>query len=174
MARLAVMTFAILREPWGSPAVAGFEERTDGVFDDVAVADGMIAYDDDQIDAAGLTSEERWGRFTVPRLYPYDRSDPTQAREAVTLSIWRDIPSVFRFAYAGRHLEALQRRDEWVERRRPDYVLWWIDDDEMPSWAEACARLDRLHEEGPSPAAFDFHHPFDAGGRPTERPSLRS
>src|ERR1700682_5823416 len=49
MARLAFMTFGVLREPWGSPGVAGFEARLDRVFAAADLAPGMIARDDTEI-----------------------------------------------------------------------------------------------------------------------------
>jgi hypothetical protein len=91
----------------------------------------------------------------------------------MTLSIWRDIDAVFAFVYSGLHLEALRQRAAWFEPRRwPSYVAWWIADDEQPTWPDATARLDRLHVDGPSATAFDFHHPFDPLGRPIPRPML--
>jgi hypothetical protein len=46
------------------------------------------------------------------------------------------------------------------------YVAGWVADDATPSWEEAMARLDHLHEHGSSPQAFDFKAPFDAAGNP--------
>ncbi|MFJ4217156.1 DUF3291 domain-containing protein [Streptomyces hydrogenans] len=41
--------------------------------------------------------------------------------------------------------------------------LFWT----TPTWADACARLEHLHDHGPSPFAFSFRRPFDADGAPT-------
>ena len=171
------MTFGVLREPWGSPGVAGFEDRLDRVFAASDAAPGMIARDDtDIIDWTMPDDDPRWGpfgRYRLAQVYPGDRSDLATTREAVTLSIWRDIESVFAFAYAGVHLEALQKRGDWFEARHwPTYVAWWVADDELPTWTDAATRLDRLHAAGPTPDAFDFHHPFDPEGRPIARPAL--
>ena len=176
--RLAIMTFGVLREPWGSPAVAGFEDRLDRTFAAADASPGMIARDDTEITDWTMADDDPrwglWGRYQLAVVYPYERSDLATTREAVTLSLWRDIESVFAFAYSGAHLEALQLRGEWFEARRwPTYVAWWVADDELPTWADATARLDRLHADGPGPAAFDFHHPFDAQGQAIPRPSFR-
>ena len=176
--RLAFMTFGVLREPWGSPGVAGFEDRLDGTFAAADAAPGMIARDDTDITNWTMADDDpRWGpfgRYRLAEVYPHDRSDLATTREAVTLSLWRDIDSVFAFAYSGVHLEALQHKAEWFEARRwPTYVAWWVGDDHIPTWTDASARLDRLHASGPSPEAFDFHHPFDADGQPVARPTLR-
>jgi hypothetical protein len=176
MARLAFMTFGILREPYGSPGSAGFEDRLARTFAAANLAPGMIAYDDTEVtDWTMPVDDPRWGpfgRYRLADVYPDDRSDLSKTREAVTLSVWRDIESVFAFAYSGLHLKALQRKAEWFEPRRwPTYVAWWIGDDEKPTWDDAATRLDRLHRDGPGPEAFDFHHPFDAEGQPMPRPA---
>ena len=177
MARLAIMTFGVLREPWGSPGVAGFEARLDRTFAAADASPGVIGRDETEITDWTMADDDPrwgpWGRYRLPEVYPDDRSDLSITREATTLSLWRDIESVFAFAYSGLHLEALQKRGEWFEARRwPTYVAWWIADDRLPTWAEAADRLDRLHAEGPTPDAFDFHHPFDPDGRPVPRPAL--
>ena len=51
-------------------------------------------------------------------------------------------------------------------RHERTYVAWWVPDDHTPDYKEAMDRLERLHDEGPSPDAFDFKRPFDADGRP--------
>ncbi len=178
MSRLAFMTFGVLREPWGSPGVAEFEARLDRVFAAADLAPGMIARDDTEITDWTMADDDPrwgpWGQYRLAQVYPDDRSDLATTREAVTLSIWRDLESVFTFAYSGPHLEALHKRGEWFEARRwPTYVGWWIADHELPTWADAVARLDRLHANGPGPDAFDFHHPFDAAGNPAVRPHAR-
>ncbi len=67
------------------------------------------------------------------------------------------------------HAEALSRRRDWFrEALGPGYVAWWVADDHTPSTAEGAARLDRLHEAGPTFEAFDFRQPFDAAGSPAK------
>lgn len=175
--RLAFLTFGVLLEPPGSPVVRGFQTRIGPTFATSDRAPGFIdRFDDDFEDVTMAEDDPRWGRwgaYRLPAVYPGEATDLTSTREAMTLSIWRDIESVFAFAYTDLHLDALRRRADWFEPRNwPTYVAWWIGDDEQPTWADATARLDRLHVEGPSVAAFDFHHPFDASGRPIPRPKL--
>jgi hypothetical protein len=174
VARLAFLTFAVLREPWDSPAMAGFVDRLDPVGAGAHAAHGFIGADDeDEPEAApSEAAANPWGPFTLPAFYR--GSDPDHPRAFSLLSVWRDIESVFSFAYSGAHLEALGRRAAWIaDRQGPTYVAWWIGDEEYPTWADGAARLDRLRADGPSPAGFDFHHPFDADGRPVPRPRLR-
>ncbi len=174
MARLAVLTFVVLRESWTSPAVAGFVERLDVVGAAAHAADGFIAAaDEDEDQSAAGGDPGPWGAFQLPELWRRTDPDPTQPRAFTLLSIWRDVAAAFTFTYSGSHLEALRRRSEWMAPRPgPAYVAWWIADDAVPTWADGCARLDQLHVDGPSASAFDFHQPFDADGRPAVRPSL--
>jgi Domain of unknown function (DUF3291) len=44
------------------------------------------------------------------------------------------------------------------------YVLWWVDNDETPTWEEGVRRLEWLDDHGPTPVGFDFQHAYDADG----------
>jgi hypothetical protein len=52
-------------------------------------------------------------------------------------------------------------------RKRWWYSIWWVGDDEAPSWAEAPRRLEHLDDRGPTPYTFYFRTPFDVRGQPT-------
>jgi hypothetical protein len=111
-----------------------------------------------------------WGVFVLPRFYD-GGSLPGTITQASTLSLWRDIEAVRRFAYNGLHKAALAKRGEWFRRPEwPTYVMWWVADDHTPTWAEACRKLEELHDLGPTPAAFSFKTPFDAEGRGVRLP----
>ena len=89
--------------------------------------------------------------------------------------MWTNLESVAAFSYRNRHQEALGNRYNWFEKTEyPVNVAWWIDLPEVPSWSEASERLERLHNDGATPSAFDFKTPFDAEGEPTklDRPTL--
>ena len=97
---------------------------------------------------------------------PFHRDDPG-ARAPATLSLWADLESVYAFAYRGPHAEALSKRKEWfVKADWPTYVAWWVDDDLVPTYQEAIQRQRHVHENGPTPYAFDFKTPFDEAGSP--------
>ncbi len=157
MARLAFYTFAVQRGPDEDPVMRGFVLRTRSNFAAVEQSDGFI-------DRSGYDNEpdrSRWGAVVMPRFC----DDP--APVAATLSLWRDLESAAAFAYGGVHAKALRRRREWFSKAdHPGYVAWWVADDHRPDWAEAAAKLEALHDNGPQPEAFDFKQPFDAAGRP--------
>ncbi len=168
MSQIAFMTFGVLVAPWGDASVSGFEARLERTFAAAEGSQGFVARsiggEPTSGDPSGLGE---WGPSRRSSLYPGSH-DPDRELEASTLSLWRDLESVHAFAYSGAHLDALRHRAEWFEPRRwPAYVAWWVPDDAIPSWDEAYTRLERLHADGPTPVAFDFHHPFDPEGQPT-------
>ncbi len=107
-------------------------------------------------------SDTRFGPFVVPAIF-----DPSQAKRIYqAYSFWRDLESVWAYAYGGEHGEGLQHRREWFEPTDwPSYVAWWVGDDELPSHAEAVERATHLYEHGPTPYAFDFRTAFTPDGQ---------
>jgi hypothetical protein len=170
MARLAFYTFGTLKGPLGSQEVSGFEAMIPSVFGEARGSDGFIA------DAFTAKPDPTcpsfgqafglWGLFAAPRFYDGGTA-PGEVTQASTLTLWRDIEAVRRFAYGGLHKAALARRREWGhEPEWPTYAMWWVADEEVPTWADACRRLETLHDLGPTPAAFGFGTTFDPEGHP--------
>lgn len=155
--RLAVFTFGLFRKPAEDPANRGFHDRNDGTLAAAEGSDGFIArsgYDGDPGPAS-------WGAQVFPRFYEARGDGWTPA----TLSLWQDLESIVAFAYDGTHAEALRHGRAWFQDGDwPPYVAWWVAGDRRPDWADAVARHERLHDQGPGPAAFDFAKPFTAAG----------
>ena len=154
MPRIAFYTFGILYEKEGHPLVQGFYDRVDKVFDVAKKTEGFIAL-----------SDGSWGEYASPKYFNPEK----HAEEAATLSLWKDLESVFVFAYHSIHGEALKKRHEWALKPEwPTYAAWWVDDDHVPTREEACRMLEHLHEFGPGPVVFNFKKPFDENGNPAE------
>jgi hypothetical protein len=167
--RIAFTTFAILKQPYGNPEVQEFDDRTPDVFTEAENSPGFIDRAK-EVSGSELSNFERdwgqWGPFAVPRFYTFGR-DTTTDQRASTISLWQDLSSVFNFVYAGLHLEAFKRRTQWfLKPEWPTYAIWWVNDDHIPQWQEACQKLEQLHDEGPSPSVFDFKNAFDETGNP--------
>lgn len=168
--RLAFMTFSILKAPYGDPSVQEFDDRTRDAFQEAEGADGFVDRAKTLDDTPWLTNFQkdwgRWGPFAVPRFYG---GGTTQGNtyQAQTLSIWRDLRSVWHYAYRGEHhREALKRAALWFgDQEWPIYCAWWIAGDHQPTWPEACSRLELLADRGPSPNSFTLKAPFDPAGR---------
>jgi hypothetical protein len=157
--KIAFMTIAKLHEPFGHPTVQGFVDRFPSVFSAADASDGFVARA--RLELGALA--ESWGACVAPRCHG---GPEWSSQIAATLSIWNDLESVAAFAYHGAHGEAMHKRKEWfADTEAPTYAAWWVEDGHPVTWAEASERLDHLHENGPTPYAFDFTTAFDASGR---------
>lgn len=158
--RLALYTFGVFAQPARGGANEGFFELEEQIFPLVDHAAGFISrsgYD-------GEPGPPEWGEQVFPRFY----EEKGDGWSPATLSLWRDAEAAMAFSYHGLHAEALKRGREWMVRPSwPPYAAWWVGPDDAPSWADAVERHAHLHEQGPTPRAFDFKHPFDPGGAPT-------
>ncbi|GJF33962.1 hypothetical protein KNE206_66620 [Kitasatospora sp. NE20-6] len=171
MPRVAFTTFAILKKPYGDPEVQAFDDLTPPTFEEAEGSPGFIARAKEDPGQSQLTNFERhwgdWGTFDVPRFYTGGRTNETDSR-ASTLSLWTDLESVFSFVYTGLHRKALSSRHEWfLKPEWPSYAVWWVSDTTVPTWADACRRLEHLHDNGASPVAFTLRQPFTPDGAPT-------
>jgi hypothetical protein len=168
---LAFMTFSILRAPYGNAIVQDFDDRTPGAFAEAEKTDGFIDRARPVEDVPWMTNFQkdwgRWGPFAVPRFY-LGGTTAGHTYQAQTLSVWRDLRAVWMFAYRGPiHSRALRDREDWFGPQNwPIYCAWWIDAGHQATWPEACARLEHLHDHGPTPTSFTLKVPFDAEGRP--------
>lgn len=166
MSRIAFYTFGILHEPFGHEVVQPFWDSVPTVFEASENTEGFID--------RSPGDEKVWGGRVSPHFhdvekYPGAPPDNPGARAPATLSLWADLESVSAFAYRGSHGEALRKRKEWFVRAEwPTYVAWWVGDDHVPTYEEAIERHKHIHENGPTPHAFDFRTPFDEDGEPTQ------
>jgi Domain of unknown function (DUF3291) len=153
MAILGFYTFGIMRAPVDHPDVKGFVERIASTFESAEGTSGFLG--------RSLAAER------PPNIGPRFFRPDQHAAVLHTLSWWRNLESVFAFAYRGSHAEALRHRKEWfLEAAWPSYVAWWIPEASTPSWQAGVERLERLHDHGPTPEAFNFKMAFDAEGKP--------
>ena len=80
----------------------------------------------------------------------------------VNYTVWRDIDALWKFTYAGDHLQVLRSRRDWfTPLGGPQNVLWWVPAVQIPSLDEAVERLEHLRQHGPSPHAFHFRARFE-------------
>lgn len=85
----------------------------------------------------------------------------------LTLTVWKNLQTLFRFTYSGQHMQALRERNKWfgsLQERQPNYVVWWTEKVTDVSWKEAFKRYDSYIQHGPAPFAFDFKSAFDHSG----------
>ena len=176
MPRLAFHTFGLMRGIRGMDVVQGFVDRNPDVFSDADRAPGYIARAIATNRDPAITRFDwdygAWGPFALARFFTGGR-DPARDNAATTVSLWQSIEAVGRFAYTGRHNEALGLRQDWfLPPQWPSYVMWWVADDAIPTWGDAAVALERLYDLGPTPAAFGFKQAFNPDGSPRQSARL--
>jgi hypothetical protein len=73
------------------------------------------------------------------------------------LTVWEDLPSLEAFVYKTIHAKFMDRKAEWFEvLGEQHFVMWWIEEGQLPTREDALARLDDLRENGPSARAFGW------------------
>jgi hypothetical protein len=81
----------------------------------------------------------------------------------LNISVWKDIDSLYRYAYKSEHGEFFARRREWFSKiDLPTPVLWWIDAGQIPSPEEAKERINYVAANGASPYAFTFKERYSS------------
>jgi len=85
-------------------------------------------------------------------------------RIVVSMSVWKSVEDLFKFAYRSDHTAFLKRRKEWFHDFPPGVphqVMWWIKEGEVPTALQGKARLEYLEANGPTPYGFGFRDKFD-------------
>ena len=158
---IALYNFGIFKKPAADKANDGFQMRNDPILKLVDQTPGMIA----RSGYEGEPGPASWGKQVYPRFY-VEKGD---GYSPSTLSVWRDLESLFAFSYFGLHAEAMSHGREWfVKPLWPPLVLWWVTEGSHPTWADAVVRHEHLHDHGPSPFAFNFKNAFDSEGHAIE------
>ncbi|MFA0158550.1 DUF3291 domain-containing protein [Vibrio sp. 10N.261.46.A3] len=85
----------------------------------------------------------------------------------VNMSVWDSVDSLKNFMFRTHHRDFIRRKGDWFHRLPEDtYVLWWIEEDHIPTLEEAIERLEHLREIGDTPYAFTFKTNFTASEAP--------
>ncbi|MEZ8368059.1 DUF3291 domain-containing protein [Vibrio splendidus] len=85
----------------------------------------------------------------------------------VNMSVWDSVDSLKNFMFRTHHRDFMRRKGDWFHRLPEDtYVLWWIEEDHIPTLEEAIERLEHLREIGDTPYAFTFKTNFTESEAP--------
>lgn len=72
-------------------------------------------------------------------------------RMSATVSVWKSVDDLSDYTFNSMHGRYLDRRSEWFETvDGPQLIIWDVEDDDRPTFAEAWARLTALRRQGPS------------------------
>ena len=146
---IAQVNIGVTVEPLETPRLRPFMELLDPVN---ALADAAPGF------VWRLQTED--GNATAVRAFPGDDLD---GRLIVNLSVWESFEALADFVYRSNHSAVMRRRREWFQRMPAAYLaLWWIPAGQIPTVADAEARIAALRADGPSPFAFTFREHFPA------------
>lgn len=143
--RLAQLNIAKVKFPLDHPQMSDFTNNLPRINALAESSDGFIWRLKDELDNA-----------TSFQLF----DDPDII---INLSVWRDPDALKHFMMRTAHVDFLKRKSEWFNKMdKSNYVMWWIEDDHLPTLDEAKSKLYYLHQHGDSPAAFTFRQVFEA------------
>jgi hypothetical protein len=82
-------------------------------------------------------------------------------RLILNMSVWASVDALADFVFGSDHAAVMRQRRQWFERMSEAYTcLWWIPAGEVPTLADAEARLTALRADGPTPYSFTFRQAF--------------
>jgi len=86
-------------------------------------------------------------------------------RVLFNMSLWVSIEALHAYTYRTAHAEVYAARRRWFADAVAvvgghSLALWWIPEGDVPTVADAKARLAAITEHGPSPRAFTFKQRF--------------
>ncbi|OIK10749.1 hypothetical protein BIV60_19960 [Bacillus sp. MUM 116] len=149
MAFVAIYTVGRLKHPYEHPASQEFFEVGYKIMRQASLSGQLI---------------EEFSPYGVP--FP-EEAIKGEGAPILTLTVWNSLQSLYSFTYSGRHKQALQDRNKWIEphqEKQPTYVVWWTEAVMDVSWEEAFKRYNYFIQHGSTPYAFDYKHAFDESG----------
>ena len=147
---LAQLNIGRLRAPTEDPATADFMNNLDRINALAEATPGFVWR---------LQTDE--GNATAIRAFD---GDPLMI---LNLSVWESVDSLADYVYRSDHRAVMVRRREWFAKPEGAYhVLWWVEEEHIPTIEEGLSRLSHLAAHGPTPHAFTFreHFPENAAG----------
>lgn len=141
--KLAQLNIALAKYPLDAPEISEFVGNLDSINGIAEKSEGFVwRLKDDSGDATNIKISE----------------DPNMI---VNMSVWESIDALKNFMFRTHHRDFMRRKSEWFHRLAEDtYVLWWIQDEHIPTIQEALDRLQHLRENGDTPYAFTFKTNF--------------
>ena len=83
-------------------------------------------------------------------------ADPTMA---VNMSVWESAEALEAFVWKTVHQRFYNRKAEWfAPTKSHHFVMWFVEEEHIPTLEEAEARLDHLATHGDSDFAFGWAH----------------
>ncbi|MEZ8757663.1 DUF3291 domain-containing protein [Vibrio splendidus] len=149
--KLAQLNIALAKYPLDAPEIKEFVDNLELVNGIAESSEGFVwRLKDESGDATNIQA------FDDPNMI-------------VNMSVWDSVDSLKNFMFRTHHRDFMRRKGDWFHRLPEDtYVLWWIEEDHIPTLEEAIERLEHLREIGDTPYAFTFKTNFTASEVPKQ------
>ncbi|PTP11608.1 DUF3291 domain-containing protein [Vibrio sp. 10N.286.51.C3] len=147
--KLAQLNIALAKYPLDAPEIKEFVDNLELVNGIAESSEGFVwRLKDESGDATNIQA------FDDPNMI-------------VNMSVWDSVDSLKNFMFRTHHRDFMRRKGDWFYRLPEDtYVLWWIEEDRIPTLEEAIERLEHLREIGDTPYAFTFKTNFSESEAP--------
>jgi hypothetical protein len=77
------------------------------------------------------------------------------------LSVWESMEALYTYVYRSQHAQMMKSRKDWFgEMEGPNYALWWLPVDELPTLEDGKKRIASLTAHGSTAYSFTFKEPF--------------
>ncbi|MEZ8790564.1 DUF3291 domain-containing protein [Vibrio splendidus] len=150
--KLAQLNIALAKYPLDAPEIKEFVDNLELVNGIAESSEGFVwRLKDESGDATNIQA------FDDPNMI-------------VNMSVWDSVDSLKNFMFRTHHRDFMRRKGDWFHRLPEDtYVLWWIEEEHIPTLEEAIERLEHLRETGDTPYAFTFKTNFTESEAPKYR-----
>ncbi|MFA0382336.1 DUF3291 domain-containing protein [Vibrio sp. 10N.222.54.A3] len=147
--KLAQLNIALAKYPLDAPEIKEFVDNLELVNGIAESSEGFVwRLKDESGDATNIQA------FYDPNMI-------------VNMSVWDSVDSLKNFMFRTHHRDFMRRKGDWFHRLPEDtYVLWWIEEEHIPTLEEAIERLEHLRETGDTPYAFTFKTNFTESEAP--------
>ncbi|MEZ9201702.1 DUF3291 domain-containing protein [Vibrio sp. 10N.222.54.F12] len=147
--KLAQLNIALAKYPLDAPEIKEFVDNLELVNGIAESSEGFVwRLKDESGDATNIQA------FDDPNMI-------------VNMSVWDSVDSLKNFMFRTHHRDFMRRKGDWFHRLPEDtYVLWWIEEEHIPTLEEAIERLEHLREIGDTPYAFTFKTNFTESEAP--------
>jgi hypothetical protein len=137
--RFAELNVGYARYPLDDPRMAGFMDNLD------------------KLNALAERSKGYIWRMKSDSGNATDLAVPGDEELISNMSVWEDVESLGDYVFNTIHAKFYEKRPAWFENMMSNhFVMWWIEDDHIPTLEEAMQRLAHLQEHGSSDHAFGW------------------
>lgn len=141
--QLAQLNIALAKYPMEAPQISDFVDNLDCVNATAESSPGFVWRLKD--DTGSATSIQAF-------------DDPNML---VNMSVWLNIDSLKDFMFRTHHKDFMRRKSEWFHKiPQASYVLWWVNDNHIPTLEEGLSKLEHLRQHDETEDAFSFKKCF--------------